>query len=280
LLTLLSYNSALFSALNAIEYNVVAATEDFLSPDWRPERSANSSAASIEEKLHTVTKEKLHAIALSGGFERLENSDCIATYGQDFQGTRSNVIVMVANERRSANTTIATYGFNSGLGVQQSFDRWLCTDIQRTDKQLNRKQKSEFCTAYLAELKANPSEWTVGGHRVEYCLSQPAGDVCKLYFSPPIAGVVLGMNVIKAVAIGLVLYTLKDAPLLTLGDAVGSFLEFPDETTESMGTVSRKDFKLRGGYTTWISGPRPYDGSRQRRIQATGRARLWWFVAL
>ncbi|KAK0648169.1 hypothetical protein B0T16DRAFT_455664 [Cercophora newfieldiana] len=262
----LFYNSALFSALNAIEYNVVTTTDDFLGPNRRILSPPS-------------TEDTLYAMALSGSLEKLENRECITAYGQDFQGARSNLIVILANETRSSRTTSATYQFGSGGGVEQSFDRWLCKDIQQNDKALNGKQKSGFCSAYLAELRANPSEWTVTGSPVKYCLSQPAGDICKLYFSPPIASVVIGMNFIKAVAIGLVLYTLKDAPLLTLGDAVGSFLEFPDETTESMGVVSRKDFRLHNGYATWISGPKPYDGSRQRRIHATGRARMWGFVA-
>lgn len=172
----------------------------------------------------------------------------------------------------------ATYKFASGGYAQQSYDDWLCSDVKA--RYQGSKRKSGFCKAYLPELKANPAEWTVDGARVAYCLSQPAGDVCKLYFSPAIAGAVISMNAIKAICIGLVLYTLKDTPLLTLGDAVASFLDFPDDTTSNMGVVSRGDLRSSNGYSTWISGPKLFDASRKRRFHATGRGRIVGFMSL
>lgn len=258
----LVYNSALFSALSAIEYNVLRETSDFLSPDRK-----NSTSESIADDLHEM--------ALSGHLERLENLECISEYAQDFQGSRSNLVLIVEKDAQYSSTKIATYKFSSGEGTWQAFDSWLCLDIRKKNKDL-----SGFCTAYLPELKASPSEWTVDGVRVEYCLSQPAPrNICKLYFSPAIAGVVVGMNAIKAIAIALVLYAVKDTPLLTLGDAVSSFLDFPDETTSNMGVVSKNDLKSKNGYTTWITGPKSYDSSRKPRWHATGLGRVGWFIA-
>ena len=251
----------------AVEYNILKANSDFLAPG-----RGNSSSTSVSDQLY--------AMALAGRLERLENLDCITAYGEDFQGSRSNLVLIDDSDVPSSSTQSGRYNFMGGGAVVQASDSWLCADMRKQDQARSGQARSGYCAAYLPELKAKPSEWTVGGARVEYCLSQPTGRICRLYFSPTIAGTVIGMNALKAVAMGLVLYVLKDTPLLNLGDAVASFLDAPDETTECMGVVSKSDFKTGMGYTTWIPGAKPYDTARQRRYRATGRPRICCFMFL
>lgn len=64
-----------------------------------------------------------------------------------------------------------------------------------------------------------------------YCMSQAVEERCALHFSRAILLVVIGCNAIK---FGCLLWTLlrcRDPTLVTLGDAIASFLETPDKIT-------------------------------------------------
>ncbi|KAL4892330.1 hypothetical protein BDV59DRAFT_193836 [Aspergillus ambiguus] len=71
---------------------------------------------------------------------------------------------------------------------------------------------------------------------VDGCLSQDAPEQCQFYFSLPICLAVLACNATKAI-------------LLTVGDALSSFLDRPDSTTKGYCLLSRLDM-IRGA-TPW-----------------------------
>lgn len=68
---------------------------------------------------------------------------------------------------------------------------------------------------------------------VAYCLAQLKDTPCRLLVAPSILAVVVVCNLCKVVAIYLLYRSRhhKNQPLVTLGDAISSFLEHRDETT-------------------------------------------------
>jgi len=64
---------------------------------------------------------------------------------------------------------------------------------------------------------------------------------CKLVFDAQIIIIVIMCNAIKAFCMFLVVLKAKDYPLVTLGDAIASFLEHPDPTTKDMCLVSKRE---------------------------------------
>ncbi|KAF7113944.1 hypothetical protein CNMCM5793_006127 [Aspergillus hiratsukae] len=73
------------------------------------------------------------------------------------------------------------------------------------------------------------------------CLSLKADQSCQLFFNLPLSLVVIGCNVIKVLCVVSVARLKKTEVLLTVGDAVSSFLNRPDPTTKGMCWMSRSE---------------------------------------
>ncbi|KAM7182945.1 hypothetical protein V8F33_013911 [Rhypophila sp. PSN 637] len=95
-----------------------------------------------------------------------------------------------------------------------------------------------------------------GGYEMDYCLSER--------FSLPI--------MLIAIAIAIML-SKNEITLLTLGDAIASFLDRPDPTTRGMCTLTMKDVK--SGHWPDNPEPRRWQYSRHFRWEAVG---LWRWV--
>lgn len=80
---------------------------------------------------------------------------------------------------------------------------------------------------------------------VEECIAFKGEHNCQLYYNPLIGVVVIIVTLVKTIAILLAawLYRSREPPLLTTGDAIASFLENPDKSTEGMCWSSLQDFK-------------------------------------
>lgn len=95
----------------------------------------------------------------------------------------------------------------------------------------------------------SPGDFPGNQHTVTKCLAIKANERCQLLFSPPIAILICLVALAKVTAMFLAarIGRSRPAPLLTVGDAVASFMARPDPTTEGLCWVSQGDIK--GG--TW-----------------------------
>jgi hypothetical protein len=107
---------------------------------------------------------------------------------------------------------------NAQYGTAGPFD-WMCFP----ETILNEAQM--LCSAKNVALDG---DWTYGSNKVLYCLSRVMQPACELNFSLPIAFAVLACNLGKLAAMILALYMRRDNVLLTLGDAIASFLQHED----------------------------------------------------
>jgi hypothetical protein len=83
------------------------------------------------------------------------------------------------------------------------------------------------------EVPQNRSQWAPYESTIGYCLVERVEEFCKLRFSFLIAFIVIAANIIKAICMGLTIYVHGNhEALVTLGDAVASFLNRPDPDTE------------------------------------------------
>lgn len=84
------------------------------------------------------------------------------------------------------------------------------------------------------EIPSDRSNWAPYGSPVRHCIVEQVPEFCKLQFSFLIAGIVIAANFVKATCMTLLLslprYRRRTA-LVTLEDAISTFLERPDETT-------------------------------------------------
>jgi hypothetical protein len=86
-------------------------------------------------------------------------------------------------------------------------------------------------TCDVTELKANSSQWKVFDLPIDYCLAQKAEPRCKLQFSRDILIAVIISNICKVAAMIATLLIQHEPAFVTTGDAISSWLQYPDEVT-------------------------------------------------
>lgn len=108
---------------------------------------------------------------------------------------------------------------------------------------------SPRCGTLLDQLRldVSTSPWRPTGLAVKHCYAKPTPERCRLKFNLAFCVVVTVMNLVKALLILVVFLKLRpvannnmDEPLLTIGDAIASFLQFPDSPTASMCLATQK----------------------------------------
>lgn len=86
---------------------------------------------------------------------------------------------------------------------------------------------------------AESQMWDADSHiTVDYCLSQRSGGACGLFYHVPIAFTIIICGLVKVICMWLLLRTNRLELMLTIGDAISSFLQRPDLTTKFWCTLS------------------------------------------
>lgn len=196
------------------------------------------------------------------GFSPLDPSECIKIYTGGFMQEYSDLLV-VSNATQNDSPILWTRYPQRILTEDKRTTNhdsyhWVCHDIldNSNDEVCSRK-------AALDALKNKP--WTVYGHPVDHCLARIAPDRCHLQYNVWIMGAVVVFSVVKVLAIAVLVFTHPDGTFLrTIGDAIASFLERHDPTTDNMCLVSSAQVRSYG-FTTSVS-PQAFTRPRRR----------WW----
>lgn len=101
------------------------------------------------------------------------------------------------------------------------------------------------CFAYIPQLEADAAEWYPNGLKADYCLAEHFDQRCSVNANLPIIIVVICCNAVKLAIMLMVAFRLRGRPLITMGDAIGSFLDRPDATTLDMCLLSKDDVVKR-----------------------------------
>ena len=255
----------------------------------------------------------IHKKARDGVPDRLENSDCINAYAQMLQTGRGDVILV---------TEDSNLPLQKWKGVTETspvfwyyiYDAYFTTAILRNSTETYGWMRSAFdnqrraCSETIGQIKASPQTWTVGGAcranspvfnvicewtiqmrgPIKYCLSEKTEPRCKIQWSIPIAALVTVLNLLKACLMFYTAFYIDEEPLMTMGDAVASFLNNEDPSTVNRCILSSKDLDNtkgrrnghRAGHTMGQTkpsfppaGPRQWIGRRYRWRHATSKAR-------
>ncbi|KAK4550052.1 hypothetical protein LTR36_003019 [Oleoguttula mirabilis] len=241
----LLYNSAIFKSLDANEYQVAVVNTDFLKGDdfaaWYAypgdpayadyaEPLTSSEYAALRTIQQTFSADLNNATAV----QNLTNSECIAAYGTSFVSGRDHVLAITSAQGNQTNntmfyTTENIYNLDAGSDELPSYF-WICIDLADSDTDCD-----------VTAARRNASDWTVNGKKIEYCLSRVMPSRCKLQFSIHILLTVIIMNACKSISMFMTLWREKDATLVTVGDAMSSFLDTPDELTKGRCLMAKVD---------------------------------------
>jgi hypothetical protein len=267
-----SWNSAVFAATPFNVYEVGFVTSDFLedSIQWH-------------EPLTIIKNLRQNATSL----KKLDRTECISRYAGKIAGLPS-VLIVSSNLTMSHGSSLESGNSNSSL-----LRNFTTIDGDGTDWGLNSDwmcsiwalpgfRSSKTCTEQF--LMPYNETWTINLNnevwfKVDHCLSEDSSwdmnTACALRSSPVILTMVAGINFIKCICIAYITYLYKgdvrrtdkrpargSTHLVTIGDAIASFLDSQDDYTENMDTATKNDFE-RG----WPTARPNHLSSRQRSVR-------------
>ncbi|WJG35913.1 uncharacterized protein FOBCDRAFT_140710 [Fusarium oxysporum Fo47] len=175
------FNSVVFSSLTTHEYEVYTINGKF-------ELLENEVGyhLRIDDSRSQLRIER----AKAGQLDNLTALECINEYAISFQTKRTDVLLVV--DPSSGSDWVRTRDVDSthSLNVRWVVDayqgfEWICPSAQP-------------CRGLLPGVKSQSDNWRPYGNRVKYCFSQSVPQTCRLNFDIHIAGIILGVNAIKA----------------------------------------------------------------------------------
>ncbi|KAE8154580.1 hypothetical protein BDV25DRAFT_135750 [Aspergillus avenaceus] len=257
----LFYNSTIFTTVTANTYSTLSTTETFLQPDGLTNLNINTTTS----RGRTISY--IHSKLISHDLEKLDNIACINAYAQNFMTSRGHLVMIVDTQNETfhhyASNMNAVGGQEDQICARDPF-AWICGTSKAED------HCNEPCQFRLSSVRDHPETWSPYGKRVKYCLGERLPEQCRLQFSLQMAIVVIVMNGLKAILMLAVLWVIPKSCLITIGDAVASWMMDPDPTTEKMCLLSRDDVQ---NAPNWPTDPRPFTPTRHPWAAAVSRRR-------
>jgi hypothetical protein len=108
---------------------------------------------------------------------------------------------------------------------------WICNQYNLSHR---------YCATYLSKIQNNINNWQPSGEPIDYCMSEKLKQHCRLEYSAQLLLVVVIIGALKTAIMLFIAFWLKDVPILTIGDAVFSFLSAPVGNTKDMCLLDRK----------------------------------------
>ena len=175
---------------------------------------------------------------------RLGNADCLQAYTTSTYEFEWRNVLVVTN-RTSTHRNI--YAFYEHEATSQSrYVPWAAEDVAESDI-LWPCDKWSVSDCSAPSLIANATNWVVrspdGRHHdsVEYCLAEPFPPHCTVEVSISLLAAVIVCNCIKITCLLLTVLSPHFQPLVTIGDAISSFLREPDPVTAGKGALEVAD---------------------------------------
>lgn len=254
----LLYNSAVFSSLSTRRYNLFLVSNDFL--DGAPFNVSPMLGSEVLDSTIILQGYQNNQTSLV----RLENKACLEAYTAPIISANSDLL-LVSTYSDSTNSLLYCDVYQDSQLIRDStvdasgrhagncsLSILLLTKCDPSRVMNNAQDWSigigngsgstqlaisyELAPSLLNETKENET-------RVQYCLSKREEEHCKLQFSLAIMIVVIICNLIKTICMSSIAWKQDLEPLVTLGDAIASFLDRPDVTTDGNCIAGKTQFR-------------------------------------
>lgn len=208
-------------------------------------------------------------------YTTLNRTACINRYMSPFSGAGDVVVVTTESNNSVTRNDGTSLIYVQGFGARDwnAMPWWMC---RRTGPSFDCTKENLLPDANdwrVTVTNENGTLWSVPLNRtkdvtVSYCLSEGIMDIeqwCSLEISVTIMEVVCVMNLLKLISVAIMVASATFAqkrafsqrykassrePLITIGDAIESFLDNPDATTKGMCLFSQTDFEGPRGWNT------------------------------
>lgn len=232
----------------------------------------------MEARIH-----KLMDSYRAGELERLTAADCIDEYAISFVTSRDDVILVHeleggkdddSNKNSDRNITFHQTAYTQTFIQFSEPFQWIC-NLTVSDMIYPKP-----CRPKLDAIREAADNWQPNHHRIEYCLSKPMPQLCRVNFNIFLAVGVILCNLIKMLVLGYIALYLSPDRLLVLGDAIQSFIAHPDLRSRESSLASRKivrDTASQAAGKPW-TGVRTLQTITKRRLTPVGTTQ--WTVGV
>jgi hypothetical protein len=209
----------------------------FAGPSSLEIPAAGDTTIGQADEADAGTFDWLHSCAQNGTLAVLDAYECISAYKTTYQAKYGSLILVTHVHSVFEYEVVGSHEVYEPGGADPY--AWLCpADEWRYS-----------CDTYIDinYSEEGPNNWVVDGendtYTVKSCLAAPVPEHCKLQYSLTLIMIVIGANVIKASILCYMAVTTTELPILTIGDAVASFLQQPDRRT--MGRCLMSAVRMR-----------------------------------
>ena len=251
------YNAVVFSSLSTNDYLALLVAPDFLGTgklNQTPLVGKPLSYINIDPTF-------IHNLGLnSKNLTRLDNAACVQAYEGDWISEWRTVLLVTNRHSNDSILDIYTSNHRDDLNDPS----WLCGFYQAESL---RQPGTRTCD--LGDLKTHLDNWSIKFWplsdglppcpydlwecndarfqtvRIEYCLAEPVEPSCMISISTPLLITVIICNAAKLTCLVYTLLLGDFKPLITVGDAIASFLRSPDERTRECGLLSARNLRYK-----------------------------------
>lgn len=220
-------------------------------------------------------------------WDRLENADCIATFGASYVTEYLNVVLVSSSTFK--NNSILN-GWSVSATPENSDDKnfrsdlgWICGNQNAPcDIGLAARKSANWMLPW-DNVYTPPGQDTPQGHsetvQVEYCLAQTFKSQCTVVLSIPMLATVVFSNGVQFLFVLWAILMQDFDPVITTGDAIASFMADPDPCTVKQGTLSVFDVRQRSSrHHDLPSSPKIWKPNRHRWYKAVSIRRWIWTI--
>lgn len=265
-----SFNSTVYATITPTSYYIYSVDSTYLMNSTFAR--SNPLGCGSKSSVTCNNAAQTYEAAVSGRLLNLTVDECIRQYAVPFQTDSTAVVLVSPNNNQQATTNYYSGRANLGnnqVGCKVNPYAWVCGAPSLI---CDSSADPTYCPTGVKGLNRN--DWRPFNTPVSYCLVESTEENCMLQFTVPIAIIVIVCNLLKAVTLFFVCFRTSHEPLVTVGDAISSFLKTPDETTHGMCLLSRSDL------SPWLSTREPGIYRTSIRRCANAVSGLRWSLCL
>ena len=187
-----------------------------------------------------------------GELTRLENAECLRAYASSsLESDWASVLVVTSLKSEDNLFKVWEHDPRAAVGGRND-ESWVCDGLWTFFD-------SNLDPCDLQSLIARADNWTIPnvsqcrkhqylGYQdgkcklfpapIEYCLAKTFPPRCKVQISTTILSTVIACNIVKIICLALTAISRNFEPLVTVGDAISSFLKHPEPLTSRLGPLS------------------------------------------